>query len=212
MKNKIYYIMGIFILLSLLQLIRMVIRKLLLLFLPTTFLSVLIINFIIILIYTILIIYICKKQKIDLKIFKVKNRTAYIILSIIYFILFIINIFINKLTLYNCIFMMYSLILIPIFEELLFRGYIWNRLDKIYNKDAIIYIIVTLLFTVWHFGYIDSIILSTKLSNIDFNINIMLYKMLVGFIYGVITGIVRYKTNNTYSSILVHSVMNMVLK
>jgi membrane protease YdiL (CAAX protease family) len=38
---------------------------------------------------------------------------------------------------------------------------------------------------------------------------IMFYKVQVRIIFGVVTGFVRYKMKNTYSSIMVHSLMNI---
>lgn len=46
-------------------------------------------------------------------------------------------------------------IVVPISEELLFRGYIWSRLEQAGGKHSRIAVlaIVTILFGIWHLGY-----------------------------------------------------------
>lgn len=36
------------------------------------------------------------------------------------------------------------------FEELIFRGYLWNRLDAVLSKESFVFIWSVVLFTVWH--------------------------------------------------------------
>ncbi|MBL4937797.1 CPBP family intramembrane metalloprotease [Clostridium sp. YIM B02515] len=43
-----------------------------------------------------------------------------------------------------------STIAIPIFEELLFRGYVWNELKQNYKSDLTFYVVNTVLFAIWH--------------------------------------------------------------
>lgn len=110
----------------------------------------------------------------------------------------------------NIVMTIKGVLLYPIFEELLFRGYIWDKLRKNIIKEYRVYIIITLLFGLWHLGYWDIIYYnaSHKFSVVNMNW-IMLNKVLVGIGYGVVTGIVRLKTKNTYSSILLHSFLNV---
>lgn len=207
MKPIIKEVIRMILILTILQVIRIALRKLLLLFIPVTNVSTILINTFIFIIYTYILIKYCNKFKIDLKITKVSNKKAYTVLSIIIALLIIINIIINPKDIISII---YSVLVIPIFEELLFRGYVWNRLSKKISKEFVIYIIVTIMFTLWHIGYVDSLILSSKLNNIEFNSMVIVYKMIIGLIFGSLTGYVRYKTKNTYGSIVVHSIMNMV--
>ncbi len=53
-------------------------------------------------------------------------------------------------------------IITPVFEELLFRGYIWTKIFEsggMVNPNRLTLITVTLLFMVWHLGYIDVLML-----------------------------------------------------
>ncbi len=77
------------------------------------------------------------------------------------------------------------------------------------KNDLIAYIVSTILFEVWHLGYIDTIIWRTSLFSPDANIaNIMFWKIITGMIIGVILGFFRYKNKNVYSSMLVHTFIN----
>lgn len=51
----------------------------------------------------------------------------------------------------------YSCIVTPVFEELLFRGYIWNQLSGIWGNKWPTYLTTSILFGLWHLVYIDSI-------------------------------------------------------
>lgn len=45
----------------------------------------------------------------------------------------------------------------PIFEELLFRGYVWDRLERVFSKDWQVLALSALLFGLWHLGYLDAV-------------------------------------------------------
>ena len=102
--------------------------------------------------------------------------------------------------------MLYGSVVTPIFEELIFRGYLWESLKKRFENEFHVYLITTVLFALWHFGYVDSIAARIGLDGLGY---VMLMKASVGLVYGVIVGFVRYKTKNAYASILLHGVMNV---
>ena len=102
--------------------------------------------------------------------------------------------------------MLYGSVVTPIFEELIFRGYLWESLKKRFDNEFHVYLITTVLFALWHFGYVDSIAARIGLDGLGY---VMLMKASVGLVYGVIVGFVRYKTKNAYASILLHGVMNV---
>lgn len=107
---------------------------------------------------------------------------------------------------------LYSVIITPVFEEIIFRGYVWNALRGSGKSEIQTYLISTILFAVWHLGYSDVIWLKSTLpgSVIDSNLLfIMLMKVGVGLFFGVVVGFVRFRTKNTYAAILMHGVMNV---
>ena len=207
MSSKLKNIFKIILIIVSLQIIRIAVRRVLLLFIPITELSLNILNMVIFIIYTYLIVKYCKKNKIDLRVFKVNNKNAYLLLISIFIILFIINLLLNKFSMNNIFKILYGTITLPIFEELLFRGYIWSRLLKMFKNEMYVYIITTLLFSIYSVFYIDSAILLKV-----FSFGLIIFKLVIGLLFGLITGFVRYKTKNTFSSMIVSSIMNMVSK
>jgi len=139
------------------------------------------------------------------------NKTIYFgITAIVIFLIASTPVFTKEYNVNAIILLIFSTIITPIFEELLFRGCIWNQLKNKYKNEKIVYIITTIIFAVWHLGYIDSIILNMGIYNLTENLFfVMLMKVLTGLIFGIIIGFVRYKTKNIYSAILVHSCMNV---
>ena len=207
MDSKLKNIFKIILMIVSLQIIRIAVRRVLLLFIPITELSLNILNMVIFIIYTYLLVKYCKKNKIDLRVFKVNNKNAYLLLISIFIILFIINLLLNKFSMNNIFKILYGTITLPIFEELLFRGYIWSRLLKMFKNEMYVYIITTLLFSIYSVFYIDSAILLKV-----FSFGLIIFKLVIGLLFGLITGFVRYKTKNTFSSMIVSSIMNMVSK
>ena len=97
---------------------------------------------------------------------------------------------------------LYSVIIIPIFQELIFRGYFWNKLIGDGIESFKVIIITSVIFSFWY-----------VLCNLDINgiINLatLSRKLIIGLIYGIILGGARFKSRNTFTCILCHSIMNM---
>ena len=153
----------------------------------------------------VLLIVYAKKRKITLSVFPHIFSKFYIIGSCVAVVLLVATPS-NYLDGFQAIILLfYGSIVTPIFEELLFRGYVWNRLNTVFKKEWATYIIATVLFGVWHLGYIESVAfrIDTGLSTV------MLWKVIVGLCYGLVLGAVRLKTKNSYSTMLLHGVMNI---
>lgn len=99
--------------------------------------------------------------------------------------------------------LIYGSIVTPLFEELVFRGYVWNRLEGIYEKPTTVMVLNAVLFGVWHLGYIISPLMNGEW--------MALSKLVIGFAFGMILGFVRMKTKNCYSTFLVHGLLNSFL-
>ncbi|MEA4823597.1 MAG: CPBP family intramembrane glutamic endopeptidase [Clostridiaceae bacterium] len=98
----------------------------------------------------------------------------------------------------------YGSIITPVYEELLFRGYFWNRLNKTLNKEMYTFLWSIVLFTVWHLGYMLPQLLSGEWIAVA-------WKLVAGAGYGTVLGFVRMKTKNCYSTMLVHGVLNIFM-
>lgn len=154
---------------------------------------------------TILFIIFTRKKNISLSILPNKFGMFYILITIIAIVLFIATPSnftggIKPITL-----LVYSSIVTPVFEELIFRGYVWNKLNMIFLKEWKTYIASTLLFALWHIGYISSIAFRVE----NGLAKAMIWKVITGLCFGIILGAVRLKTKNTYSTILLHGVLNI---
>lgn len=101
--------------------------------------------------------------------------------------------------------LIYSSIVVPFFEELIFRGFIWNRLNEIFAKERTTYMVSTVMFALWHLGYVSSIAFRVQ----EGLLNAMLWKVITGLCFGIILGFVRLKAKNCYSTMVLHGVMNL---
>ena len=105
----------------------------------------------------------------------------------------------------SIVLMVYSAVVTPIFEELIFRGLIWNRLKTAFHSEWAVYALTAVLFAVWHLGYVDALMLRVK-SGLG---NAMLWKAVTGLFFGAVLGLLRVKTKNCFSTMLLHGAMNL---
>lgn len=110
----------------------------------------------------------------------------------------------------NLIMLALSLIVQPIFEEVIFREYIWNYMGRFQKDEKKVLVIVSLLSSLFKIGYWD--IISQNLSVVGssfFTIDIIIAKIFFGLIIAFILGIVKIKYKDTYLCIFVHSLINV---
>ena len=202
-------ILFIIIFLTLLQVGRIVFKNLVFVNFDRDLLSDVIVSTVYMIIVICIAIIILRKKNINLNFFPKKFNMKYKLFTIFVLLFFIVTPIITKnYELYNILSLVYNAIITVIFEELIFRGLIFKEIGSIKN-DLIAYIVSTILFGIWHLGYIDTIIWRTSLFSPDANIpNIMFWKVITGIIIGVILGFFRYKNKNVYSSMLVHTFIN----
>ena len=168
--------------LVLLQLGRIIFKYVIFIFIDRSLLSDVIVNMSYMGIIIVVFIAIIKKKKMNINIFPEKFNIKYKVFTIIVSLFFIITpIVTTNYQLYNILFLIYNAIITVIFEEFIFRGYIFKEISLMKN-DLIAYIVSTLLFGIWHFGYIDTIIWRTSLfyTNSDI-VNIMFWKVLESY-------------------------------
>jgi len=146
-----------------------------------------------------------KKQKVALSVFPRIFNKYYIMGTVIAGILLVAAPS-NYLDGFQAIILLFwGSVITPIFEELIFRGYVWNKLNPVIKKEWGTYIITTILFGVWHLGYFDSIAFRVEIGLV----HIILMKVVISLAFGVFLGALRFKTKNCYSTILLHGVMNI---
>lgn len=102
--------------------------------------------------------------------------------------------------------LVYSAVLTPVFEELIFRGYVWERLETAFASKWAAYLLSTVLFALWHFTYVDSLSLRVHADALG---NAMLWKAITGLGFGAVLGFLRVFARNCYATMLLHGVMNI---
>lgn len=196
------------------QVIRIIINLIIFQFVDKSALNSDIITLSEMLLFTVLILWISRKRNINLSIFPHNQRKGiiiryFIITVVVLFIIISTPIFSGGFSFNIIITLALSTIATPIFEEVIFRGYVWNELKHYYRSEIIIYILNTILFAIWHIGYVDNIgfkiALRGDITGLPF---IVFMKVTTGLCFGIIIGFARYKLKNCYAAILLHSFMN----
>lgn len=178
-------------------------------FLERTILTDTILSIIYMIVILSIILLIINKRKMVLDILPKKFNKWYVIFSMLVFILFISTPLITQnYEITNIISLIYNVVITVIYEEVIFRGIVYK---KISDNEKISYLWSTILFGLWHLGYVDTIIWRTTIISSDVNIiKIMFWKVITGMIIGTILGFLRYKNKNVYSSMLLHSTINVI--
>lgn len=123
-----------------------------------------------------------RTRKIDLSIFLTNFSRSYLVGSLVFCLLFLTAPSNFTEGFRAIILLVYSSIITPIFEELIFRGYVWEQLSVIFNRESAVYLVSSVLFEIWHLGYFDSIALRVD-SNL---VEALFWKVTTGLCYGLI--------------------------
>lgn len=189
-----------------LQLLRIGIKSLCFLWFERTDFSDRVASMIAMVTLSVLILLAAKRRKISLSVFPKNFRAGYLVATVIAAALLILTPILTKNgSTAAVLVLLYSAVVTPVFEELIFRGFVWNRLNMLFEKEWCTYIVSTLLFAVWHFGYLDSIAFRVGTGIV----NVMMWKAVTGLCFGVVLGALRLKTKNSYSTMLLHGVLNI---
>lgn len=202
-------IINIILWITILQITRIGIKSLVFLFLDRSLMADVIVSSIYMITIIILSIIIIKKKHIKLNIFPKNFNWKYILTSIILSaFIFTTPIITKNYSLNDILSLLYGAIITVIFEEIIFRGFVYKEISNIKN-DLWAYIISTILFGIWHLGYIDTVMWRVSMISPNANImNIMFWKVITGLSFGIVVGFFRYKNKNVYSSIIVHALLN----
>ncbi len=100
----------------------------------------------------------------------------------------------------------YSAIVTPVYEELIFRGFVWNKLEACLAKPWAVYAVNALLFALWHLGCADALAFRVGAEGLA---NALLWKAITGLGFGLVLGALRLKTRNCYAAMLLHGAMNI---
>ncbi len=206
MKNgRLKTIGGIVLLMAVLQALLYGIQRLIFLFIERTGFSDHMATMAGMALLTVVYLLVFRMRRVELSVFPKKFGTGYIIATAVTVVLLVVNPMNFTGGAEAILMLVFASIVTPIFEELIFRGYIWNKLNTVFSKEWQTYLVSTVSFGLWHLGYISSIAFRVH-SGLA---NAMMWKVIVGLCFGVVLGAVRSKTKNCYSTILLHGVMNL---
>jgi membrane protease YdiL (CAAX protease family) len=196
------------------QALRIALLQLVFVFTPHTSLSETVANCAIMFVFAMLILLYAWKRGLSLHMFNLRTRSGKIFFGIgtgvVGFLLLSTPFFTQNFSVTAIITLLYSAAITPFFEELLFRGLVWNRLVPHFRSELGVYFSVTVLFGIWHLGYFDGVMFNMAANGLSGNVpRIMAMKVVVGLIYGLVVGFVRYKTKSVYLGMLMHGLMNI---
>jgi membrane protease YdiL (CAAX protease family) len=99
----------------------------------------------------------------------------------------------------------------PILEELIFRGYSWNKFREQGFSNLKTLIITSLSFGLFHLGYYYQISYATQFHpDAPSMVKIMFTKIIFATVLGLFMGLIRWKSNKVYGPIIVHSILNII--
>jgi membrane protease YdiL (CAAX protease family) len=106
-----------------------------------------------------------------------------------------------------------TVVILPMFEEFIFRGWGWKQLEQVdlgKYSQVIHGLVISLLFAIWHFGYLDVYILKMAPMQPDMVwSNFFVMKFVTTFVIGLIVGIPRWLTGRMHGSFLLHALINL---
>jgi membrane protease YdiL (CAAX protease family) len=99
----------------------------------------------------------------------------------------------------------------PILEELVFRGYSWAKFKEQGFSNIKTLITTSIIFGLFHLGYYYQISYATQFHpDAPSMSKIMFTKVVFTIILGLFLGLIRWKSQKVYGSIIVHSILNIV--
>ena len=106
-----------------------------------------------------------------------------------------------------------TVVILPMFEEFIFRGWGWKQLEQIdlgKYSQVIHWLVISVLFGIWHFGYMDVYLLKMAPMNPDMNLgSFLVMKFLTTLAIGLVIGIPRWRTGRVYGSFILHALINL---
>lgn len=142
-----------------------------------------------------------------------KDRILYIIATVIVggFIL-AVPLLARDFSLNTLLSLLYTAIVTPIFEEVLFRGYAWNRLKPHFKVELTVCMVTAAMYAIWNLGYIDFALTFSNGATAAGIIMLLVSNAMLGLIMGLIMGIARILSKNCYPSILLHIVLCLIVR
>ncbi len=141
------------------------------------------------------------------------NKEIRIALAIITIIaLGLAVVFKGEKLLYSTLIICLSSLAVPIYEEMIFRQYFWNYIDSFLKDEKKTFIIISILSVLFTIGYWDIISQNLQvISSAKFTVDVVFSKMLSGILIAIGTGFMKYKYNDLYLCIFLHSILACII-
>lgn len=105
----------------------------------------------------------------------------------------------------------HALLIVPFFEEILFRGYGWSYISARVNRgsgDPAAWIVLAIFSAAWRYGCYQSGILPTSFPGlVEHPIWLAAVK---GLALGLLAGLARWQTGRVFGPILIHAFFNLI--
>lgn len=202
-------VLSITVRLLLLQLLRMGAKGLVFQVLKRTIWTDEIVSCLFMLVFAVLIFTAARKKHIDLHLFPETFSLKYKISTAAVLVFWAITPVITRsFSPADLLSLVYHTIITVAFEEILFRGFVYQAISQ-GEKERTAWGLSTLLFGIWHLGYVDTVLWRTSLFFPNANlVQIMFWKVVTGLVIGALLGLFRYKSGNVYTAMLVHTFIN----
>lgn len=206
-KKVVSEIAGILVILALIQLARFGIQSLIFLFAERTKFTDRVASLFTMTLLSVLIVLAARRRKIPLSVFPKRFGKVYLAVTVAAAALFFLTpVMTRDYSIKSIVLLFYGSVVTPVFEELIFRSLVWNRLNQLFHREWVTYAVNCVLFALWHYGYADSLAFHAGTANLA---NILFWKAVTGLCFGLVLGALRLKTKNSYSTMLLHGVMNI---
>ncbi|MBU5336717.1 CPBP family intramembrane metalloprotease [Intestinibacter bartlettii] len=210
-----------FLILVILQLVRIIIKNVLLSVLNFTAINLNIANIISIMIVGISIFLFLRGSNLfnpaGYRLTQMSNKYDNKNIRIIFFILMLMSlaltiIFKTDYVFYEILIMCLSAVVVPLYEELLFRQYLWNYVNSFVENQKTTWIIISIISVLFILGYWDIISQNLEVISSDkFAIDVVTSKMGLGILIAAATGFMKYKYKDIYLCIFVHIIISCIV-
>ena len=214
------YILDCFLILIVLQIARIIIKNVLLSVLSFTAINLNIANIISIMIVGISVFLFLRGSslfnpagyRLTQMANKYENKKIRIILFSIMLVGLALTILLKTDYIFTEILMMcLATIAIQVYEELLFRQYLWNYVNGFVENQKTTWIVISIISVLFILGYWDIISQNLQVISSDkFAIDVVTSKMGLGILIAAATGFMKYKYKDIYLCIFVHIIISCI--
>ena len=215
------YILDCFLILIVLQIARIIIKNVLLSVLSFTAINLNIANIISIMIVGISVFLFLRGSslfnpagyRLTQMANKYENKKIRIILFSIMLVGLALTILLKTDYVFTEILMMcLATIAIPVYEELLFRKYLWNYVNSFVENQKTTWVVITIMSVLFILGYWDIVNQNLQIVGSDkFAVDVIFTNMKLGVLMSAITGFMKYKYKDIYLCIFLHIIISCVL-